>query len=418
MSRGLGDLFSCADPGKAVPMASVGLLPDGDLRIAYGRQYQQRQDAFSIDPLHLPLGPGELRLPRTPEDPHGTYGALSDAGPNAWGVRLTASICRATGQPVPATPLDWLVHSWHFGAGCLGFSAHHTQLPEQRLVADSVSVLSARIVCALEAVSTTPDPILDEEAIRLALPGASLGGVRPKTVVLQEGRECIAKFSRLDDRFDVPACEYATMRLAHMAGIDVPDFEHVEIGGRSVLLVKRFDRIEDGRRVHFLSAHTLLGMGRVRENDYAARYSYGGIAECLALIDDEAVADSHQLFRRMVFNILVGNVDDHLRNHAVLMHERDRYRLSPAFDLVPHLDAAVMPQSIGVGTYGRASTIENAMSQHARFKLLKAEAARIVEEVRDVVAGWRGVFRESGVARQDILLLASCFGSADSAPGG
>ena len=118
--------------------------------------------------------------------------------------------------------------------------------------------------------------------------------------------------------------------------------------------------------------------------------------------------DSHELFRRMVFNILIGNVDDHLRNHALLMVSPGRFVLSPAFDLVPHISAAIHPQSIGVGAQGAASTIANALSQCGRFLLKPAEASAIVESVRSVVAGWMVDFRQAGICRSDIAVLANC----------
>ncbi len=111
---------------------------------------------------------------------------------------------------------------------------------------------------------------------------------------------------------------------------------------------------------------------------------------------------------------MISNVDDHLRNHGfVSAGQGDALRLSPAFDMVPHLDASWMPQSIGVGAQGAASTLENALSQCGRFFLSEANATAIIEEVREVVSGWRHVFREAGLPEQDILRLAPCFAVAE-----
>lgn len=405
-------IFDCSRPTQPRPVASFALDEAGDGHLGYGRHYVNDRDAFALDPVHLPLI-SDRQLVRRRRD--GSFGVLSDAGPNAWGVRLTSSINRKHNLPQPATPVEWFIKSWHFGSGCLGFSAHHTITPQQGVVAAPLADLQARQVRAIEALSTDADAPLDEEAIRLFFPGGSLGGVRPKTVVMHEGMEYIAKFSRLDDRFDVPAAEYATLRLAHAAGIDLPDFELVTIGGRSVLLVARFDRAADGGRIHYLSANTLLDIDQVSADQYRTSYSYAGIAEALRPLDAQVQADSHELFRRMVLNILVGNVDDHLRNHALLRQADGRYRLSPAFDIVPHLDAAVLPQSIGVGADGAASTLENALSQCGRFLLRDVEARAIIEQVRSAVSPWRKVFRESGVTATDIQTLSSCFAVADRA---
>lgn len=407
-------VFSCEDPFNPVPIARFALDANGDGYFGYGMRYLERDDAFSIDPLHLPLTQHVHKIPRHQD---GTYGVLSDAGPNAWGMKLTTSMFRQQNRELPLTAVDWLMQCWHYGSGCLGFSPSATHLPNPGVHPAPFQDFSTRVIRAIESLATQVDAEVDKEVARLVFPGASLGGVRPKTVTMFEGVEHIAKFSRLDDRFDVPTVEYATMMLAHRAGIQVADFELREIGGRSVLLVARFDRTDDGRRLHYLSAKTLINIDTVSHDkrEYKTRYSYAGIAEALRPIDPDAVKDSHELFRRMVFNIMVGNVDDHMRNHAVLKSEQGRYRLSPAFDLVPHLDAAGMPQSIGVGAYGAASTMTNAMSQCERFFLTYNEALQIIMQVRDVVMQWKSVFQEAGVSRNDIYLLGPCFDAAENA---
>lgn len=407
-------VFDCRNPNEPIPVASFGLGEQGDGYLAYGKNYLNRDTAFPLDPLHLPLRPGTQRIPRLPD---GTYGVLSDAGPNAWGVRLANSILRAQGLPLPETVVDRLLQSWHYGAGCLAFSGDPHTSPDMGIPPAPIAHLSARIVGIMGDLASRPDAELDPEAIRLATPGASLGGVRPKTVVMHQGKEYIAKFSRSDDVFNVPLTEYATMRLAVQAGIRVPDFELVDIGGRSVLLVERFDRDETGHRLHYMSARTLIDVPSVSPDgrEYKTSFSYAGIAEAMRSINPEAVADSQELFRRMVLNIMVGNVDDHLRNHGLIMVAPGQFRLTPAFDILPHLDAVNIPQSIGVGALGCASTLENALTQCGRFFLLPEEAIKIIREVKTVTAKWRDVFREAGASESDLRVLTSCFSVADSA---
>jgi serine/threonine-protein kinase HipA len=407
-------VFDCTDVSAPVPVGVFALDHHGDGHFGYGLKYIQRPSAFALDPLHLPLS-ANTHFVRRRKD--GSFGVLSDAGPNAWGTKLTSSIFRKMGRALPTTPVEWFLKSWHYGSGCIGFSDHHTNPPNHGVRPVSVAELDARVIAVIEALAVDPDKELDPEAIRLALPGGSLGGVRPKTVVIHDGWEHIAKFSRLDDRFDVPAAEYATMRLAHMAGINVPEFELIRIGGRTVLLVERFDRTADGKRLHYMSANSLIDIDTVSHDgrEYKAGYSYAGIAEAMRPLNDHGLADSHELFRRMVFNILVGNVDDHMRNHALLMSRTGRFALSPAFDIVPHLDAVTTPQSIGVGASGPASTIANALSQCGRFLLKESEARAVVEQVREAVAQWKTVFREADISETDIHTLAGCFSAADSA---
>lgn len=407
-------VFNCSNPAAPVPVASFALDDTGDGHFGYGVRYIEQPRAFPLDPHHLPLSATEYLIKRHQD---GSYGVLSDAGPNAWGIKLTASIFRKRNQALPATPIEWLLKSWHYGSGCLGFSTHHSIPPDTGVQPASLAALNDRLLNTIEALTVNPDTELDDEAERLFFPGSSLGGVRPKTVVIHNDVEHIAKFSRLDDRFDVPAVEYATLRLAHMAGIDVPNFELVRIEGRSVLLVERFDRTPEGQRLHYMSANTLIGIDVLSTDgrEYKTRYSYAGIAEAMRGINRTTQEDSHALFRRMVFNIMVGNVDDHMRNHALLMPEPGRFVLSPAFDMVPHLDAASMPQSIGVGAYGAASTISNALSQCGRFLLTPLEAQRIVEQVGEAASQWRSMFREAEIRQTDIHTLTSCFAVADEA---
>ncbi|NRR32819.1 HipA domain-containing protein [Oxalobacteraceae bacterium] len=142
--------------------------------------------------------------------------------------------------------------------------------------------------------------------------------------------------------------------------------------------------------------------------EYKTTFSYAGIVEAMRPFNVRGQLDSHELFRRMVFNIFVGNVDDHLRNHALLMESPGRFVLSPAFDLVPHTSAQAHPQSIGVGALGAASTIENALSQCGRFLLRMEEAREIVESVRRVISQWWQSFSELGVRKSDLAVLATC----------
>lgn len=405
-------VFSCMDPAHPVPVGRFALDDAGQGRFAYGLRYLQRTDAFELDPVHLPLTAAEIAVPRRSDD---SFGVLSDAGPNTWGAQLALRLMRAAHREPPENAIDWFLHAGYYGSGCLGFSPDPQVAPLPGPVPTSSRDLRQNMLHTLDRYIADPDTGLDAATASLLFPGSSLGGVRPKTVVMHEGKEHIAKFSRPDDRFDVPAVEYATMRLALDAGIDLPDFELIHVGTRSVLLVERFDRTVDGGRLHYLSANSLLAPGPLSadKREYKTSFSYAGIAEALRPFGQSARADAHELFRRMVFNIMVGNVDDHLRNHALLMTGPGRYRLSPAFDILPHIEAPAWPQSIGVGAFGAASTTGNALSQCGRFLLADDEARHIVAEVREAVLKWRHVLADSGVSQQGIYTLANCFRVAE-----
>ncbi|GAB3468249.1 type II toxin-antitoxin system HipA family toxin [Massilia terrae] len=407
-------VFDCSTPSTPIPVGSFDLKADGDGLFTYGKTYLQRRNAFSIDPRHLPLRGDEMQLPRQPDN---TYGVLSDSGPNSWGTNLTARLLRKVHNPLPRNAVEWFLQSKHFGSGCLAFVA----TPHSQLLLGKVQVrsndLSPRLFDALDDYLTDPDQALDAETVTLLVPGGDLGGVRPKTIVMHDGQEHIAKFSRPDDLYDVPAAEYATLRLAYMTGITVPNFELRSIGTRSVLLVERFDRTEDGGRIHYLSANSFLRPKPLSEDrrEYQTSFSYAAIAEALRTYSDTALEDAHELFRRMVLNIVVGNVDDHLRNHALLMAKPGVLRLSPAFDICPQLEAPFRGQNIGVGSHGTASTVENALSQCERFFLRREEALKIWAEVKAVTSTWRDVFAEAGISQKDRNRLAGCFAVADEA---
>lgn len=407
-------VFSCAEPASPVPVGRFELDDAGNGRFGYGLKYLKKTDAFELDPIHLPLTSAEIDVPRRSD---GTFGVISDAGPNAWGAALTLKLLREAKKPRPQNAIEWFLNSWHYGSGCIGFSPDADTPPHLGISVAKSKDFSSRVLNALEAYVADPDTKLDAETANLLFPGSGLGGVRPKTVVMHEGLEHIAKFSRPDDLFDVPAAEYATLRLAFNAGVNVPSFELIRIQGRSVLLVERFDRTEEGRRVHYASAQSLLNPSPLSldQREYKTTFSYAGIAEVLRPFGEDPRSDAHELYRRMIVNIMVGNVDDHLRNHAFLMTGPGRYRLSPAFDIVPHIEAPERPQSIGVGAHGTASTMENALSQCGRFLLTKDEARQIIAEVKEALSRWRDVFAEAEVSQQDIYTLAPCFSVADEA---
>lgn len=406
-------IFDCSNPEESIPIGSFELDEHGNGRFEYGLRYLQTSRAFSLDPIHVPLQTHKIPIPRRGD---GTYGVFSDAGPGSWGSQLTLKLLRKSNRITPQNAVEWFLSPVHNGSGCLGFSTDPHTPPQLKNDIHFSRSLSARALQELEAYTAEPMARLDGEASHLLLPGCGLGGARPKTVVIHDGTEHIAKFSRPDDLFDVPAAEYATLRLATRAGINVPSFELIKIWGRSVLLVDRFDRL-GGLRIHYVSTHSLLDPKPLNHDgrEYLTSFSYAGIAEVLRLHGADARADAHELYRRMVLNIMVGNVDDHLRNHALLMPQPNQYRLSPVFDIVPHTEATDRPQSIGVGQFGPASTMANALSQCGRFLLTQSEAREIINEVKTIASTWRDEFRDAGITPRDIRTLAGCFSVADEA---
>lgn len=365
----------------------------------YGRRYCQNPDAIELDPLRLPLDPN-----RAYDAPGlwGTLGIFRDASPDYWG-RLV--IEREAG--VPELPeAEYLLRPNPTRTGALGFQIEReaepvTEQPLGRLSLPRLLEASRRL---------EEDAPIDDRLLLLLRQGTSIGGARPKATLVEGRTYWLAKFPSRHDRMDMPAVEHATLKLAGEAGIRIPEVRLIDLAdGRHVLLGRRFDRewAGDGgwRPFHYMSGLTLLGLHEA-EN---ARGAYPELADGLRRLSSDFPADAEELFRRMVFNILVSNDDDHLRNHA-LLRLPGGWRLSPAYDLVPHPQVGYeRRQSINVGRYGRDGTLENALSKAARFGLTPERAARIIKNVETTVRPWRRRFAEWGVKEFDLERLQTAF---------
>ena len=234
----------------------------------------------------------------------------------------------------------------------------------------------AQLTAAVEDVQTQAP--ITAEIQRLIQPGVSLGGARPKALLQTDSGPCVIKFSELDDPVDTPLIEHATMTLAAQAGLHVANtavlplpIRHGKL--RHALTIERFDRLGP-YRVHCLSANTAM-----RE----------------------------ELFKRMVFNILMDNTDDHERNHSLSLNLADGYYdLTPAYDIVPSLQNLGYQQLI-VGTMGAESSIENALTQINEYGIKKPRAVELVRQVASVVDRWAAHFIALGVSASDMELLAA-----------
>ncbi|NOY75209.1 MAG: HipA domain-containing protein, partial [Kiritimatiellaeota bacterium] len=246
--------------------------------------------------------------------------------------------------------------------------------------------------------------------LQLLRQGSSLGGARPKCTVKWKEQLWIAKFPAKGDSVDVPNIEYATMKLAGKCGVEVPEMELRSIAGKNVFLIKRFDRLsspEGWLRTGFISS---LSLTRLDERD-RLKWSYLSIADLMRKYCP--AKDIRQFYRRMIFNILVRNTDDHPRNHGFLVHGNE-LRLSPAYDLVPtmtrHGVGTTFDLAMRVGEYGRAATINNALTRCGRFGLSDAEAKEIIDEMIETTRHWKELFERDGLNDKTIKLLEPSFG--------
>ncbi|MBU6484937.1 MAG: type II toxin-antitoxin system HipA family toxin [Betaproteobacteria bacterium] len=371
-------------------------------RFVYGRSYRDNPEAIELDPGELPLRAGlhetlELR---------GIFGALRDASPDAWGRRI---IERELGRS-DLTELDFLLHSPEDRVGALSFGLDAKSPAPWRKFNRTLDL--PRLIAAaerLDADETSAERIQADDLLHL---GTSVGGARPKAVVEDAGALWLAKFPQRDDRWNNAPVEAAMLRLAQLCGIRTPETQVVRIAGKDVLLVKRFDRaaVPDGYLRHrMLSALTLLRAG----DDHTARasWSYPRIADELRRLVAEPTEALHEMFRRMVFNALISNTDDHPRNHAVIAPTR-HWQLSPAYDLTPNPQVAQEQRHLAlqIGAFNRYANRENLLSYCPRFRLERTAANAIIDDMKRIVgARWRELVRSAGGSERDCEAIASAF---------
>ena len=378
-------------------------VPEG--RFVYGRRYLERPDAVALDPLELTLSP---RVHET-NALNGVFGAIRDASPDYWGRRV---IERHAGRAY-LSELEYLLESPEDRAGALGFGLNQIPPAPRR---DFNKTLDLAQLQAIADVIVTDDDLppdaVNDQVKRLMLIGTSMGGARPKAVVEDGDGLWIAKFNQPDDRWNCARVEHAMLLLARDCGLSSAESRVVDVGGRDVLLVKRFDRekVQEGYlRARMVSALTLLRA----EDTFRARdkWSYVLLAEELRRACSNAAADAAELFRRMCFNALISNTDDHPRNHAFIARGRD-WQLSPAYDLTPTAPISLERRDLALecGDKGRYANAGNFLTRSARFLLDRDQATAIIDQMEERVrGGWFSIARAAGVSDRDCALISGAF---------
>jgi len=400
-------------PGEtdAVPAGRLTMIEQGlqvqASRFAYGRRYLQRGNAVPVDPVALALADGGGDAELVPPNGLALFGALRDATPDAWGRRVIENRLNAPPNGLPES--TYLDHAGPHRAGALDIRPTPTSRPADGALP---SVMDLGYLLDAAARIEEGEPVPAHLEVFFA-GGPSVGGARPKAVVRMDDGEWIAKFPSVHDRFNVPLIERATLELAREAGLDVPRTSIESLADdRKVMLIERFDRLPlptgIGRR-HMVSALTLLAL---HEHD-SPDSSYAAIADALGQhgVGGYIAGDRGELYARMVFNILVTNDDDHLRNHAFLYDEKaEGWRLSPLYDVLPKPQAAHERMlHLSVGPQGRVARLDNALAGAGRFGLLPPNAAAIVDRVARAVRSWRDTFERLGVSARDCDRVASAF---------
>lgn len=362
----------------------------------YGKSYLGNARAIPLDPVSLPLRGGARIFSAL----GGFPSAILDAGPDRWGIKV---INRMLGAQ--AFPEGYLLINDPGRIGALAFSLGADMSPVEL---SSRTFNLGDLLSAAEAVERDED--VDPELLKALSPGT--GGARPKCNLVDEDGVWIAKFPSVDDppEISIPRLEHAIMLLAADCGLDVAETRLRVVDGKDVCLVRRFDREVIGGKVCRRAA---LSARTVFHGDPAYAQvetgSYGRFSRWLPRFGGDA-AQSMEIFRRMVFNCLVRNVDDHELNHAIVHVEGERFKLAPAFDIVPTLRPdKVCRHALLIGD-SAAGSIENLISNAAAFRLSRGEALEIVHSLqRDVLAKWRDAFYTAGFGDEIDWLAGGLF---------
>ncbi|NPT55871.1 type II toxin-antitoxin system HipA family toxin [Paraburkholderia elongata] len=403
------------DAAELSPTQQVGTLyrqtarTDLPASFAYAKNWVDGRNAFMLDP-RLELWTDE----QYPPAKSAAFGVFMDSAPDRWGrvlmERREAAAADREDRPMRnLQEIDFLlgVHDLT-RVGALRFQdmgGHF--LDNSADAAPPVTDLAtlAYISLRIEEADIEKLPEYEQWLAMLIAPGTSLGGARPKTNFTSLGDDLwIAKFPAKDDRYDIGAWEYIAHRLAKKAGIWVPQSELKYVGTRyGTFCVERFDRREGGRRRMYTSAMTLL-----ERQDGESEASYLDIAEYLAGNGAQGHIDEDlaQLFRRVVFNVLVGNRDDHLRNHGFI-REASGWRLSPAFDMNPN--PSKREHALTLDGMSALPNLGTAIETAEFYRLDDTQVRRIVAEVQDAINTWREEATELNLSRTEIQRMESVF---------
>lgn len=399
-------------PGTVEPVTAarfeLSTSANGDPlgRFVYGKSYLERADAVPFDPVELHLA---NRVYETVAM-KGVFGALRDAGPDWWGRRV---IERYVGT-AQLSEVDYLLLSSDDRAGALGFGLGQKPPAPKRGFNKRIDLERLQILAdAILNDEELPDNAGKAQIEELLRAGSSMGGARPKVVVEDDGALHIAKFNApKNDKWNHARVEHAMLTLARSCGLTVANSKVVTIGGRDVLMVKRFDR--ERTDAGYLRARMVSGLTLLQAEDAHTsrdRWSYILLVEEVRRVSEDPKRDAAELFRRMCFNGLISNTDDHPRNHAIIA-TAGLWRLSPAYDLtpMPHVSRERRDLALICGDQGRIVNVKNLLSQARRFLLEPAQAQRTMADMRAQVADtWYATARREGISDADCERIAPAF---------
>lgn len=382
-------------PGASEPVVAGLIKQEGERYVFnYGRSYLEHKDAVALYLPELPLKQGQI----DPIEPLKFASALRDGAPDAWGRRVIINrlmgIRGEDADMVDLGEISFLLESGSDRIGALDFQASATEyVPRQRSNASLEELQRASDIVEKGV------PLTDELAEALQH-GTAIGGARPKALIDDGNRKYIAKFSSSGDTYSVVKGEYIAMRLAQEVGLNVAPVKLEQSMGRDVLLIERFDRehLETGwSRKMLVSALTLFGLDEIM----AAHASYTELAEIIRRRFTDPKDTLREMFSRMIFNILVGNTDDHARNHAAFW-DGDLLKLTPAYDICPQSrNSREASQAMLMGRE-RRSQLLHGLAVAKDFHLSEEDARAIVaKQVKIIDEAWGPLCKEANLSKTD-----------------
>lgn len=372
-----------ADPiyvGKIVPQENI-------YTFRYDNEYLNNPEAIALSPFELPLEPKIF----VPQGLNNIASCLRDAAPDAWGRRVINNELNV----LETTELVYMLLSASNRVGALDFQFSD----KEYIPRNTENVELTQLMQAAAYIDENKE--LPKELENVILHGTSIGGARPKAFIkFNDHKGFIAKFSSSSDYYNVIKSEFVGMRLAKLAKLDVADVQLHNVMKKDVLLIERFDRDLIGK--NFCRKQMLSGLSLLKLNEMEARYaSYPDLAEVIRMYFAKPKKDLPELYKRLAFNILIGNNDDHARNHSAFW-DGEHLQLTPAYDLCPQPRIGQeSTQAMAInGIYGNASKLSNIVSIAEHFQLSKNEAEDINENlIQSVRDNWQQVCDEGKLTK-------------------
>lgn len=364
-----------------------GVIESGEY--AYGSQYLASPNAIALNNEFMPLSRAIMSLPeRRIRDGGALPLTLRDALPDSWGRRVLEAQYGHTLDDIDAL---LLTNTHRVGAMCFSEALPLASSdPDTALM--TLEEMSAAVRMLELSMEVTP------EMRRLLQRGGTLGGARPKATFVHDNQQWIAKFPAQGDDHDVELLEICLLKLAELCGIEVSSTHLEKIPHGHALLIKRFDRegdIHHERRIHYLSASALLNVPY--ESDGG---SYIEFAQTIRKLSINPKHDLDQLYRRMIFNLMVDNTDDHVKNHGMLHVRQGQYTLAPAFDVVMQL-TNLGYQQLAILPGNHTSSLQLALNAAPHFGLSTNEARHLINVIQETV-------------HQQIISIADHFGASQA----